>query len=347
MPIFFSDITALNTVLKDKVKPYTSVFILCDENTEKHCLPLVKSALLDAHLVVISSGEHNKNLQTCEHIWSELTDKIADRKSLLINFGGGVIGDMGGFAASCYKRGTDFINIPTTLLAMVDASVGGKTGIDFHNFKNQIGVFSEAKEVLICNEFLKTLDQRQIRSGLAEVAKHYLIADGPAFLDFSRTYGESTNIELIKRAVAIKSDIVAQDPFEKNVRKKLNFGHTIGHAMESYSLTTPEPLLHGEAIAYGMAVETYIAAFKSLIDEEKAGFVCQTLESVFALKPLSAGTIEAILRYTRQDKKNERGAVKMSLIDEVGSCQIDIEVSADEMREAIAYFNKSVTPHVL
>ena len=347
MVVFFSDIAALNTSLADLVKPYTTVFVLSDENTEQHCLPKIKEAISGVHILTISSGEKNKNLHTCEHIWTELTDRVADRKSLLINLGGGVISDMGGFAASCYKRGIDFINIPTTLLAMVDASVGGKTGIDFHNFKNQIGVFSEAKEVLICNEFLKTQDERQIRSGLAEVAKHYLIADGPAFLDFSRTYGERIDIGLIKRAVEIKSNIVMQDPFEKNVRKKLNFGHTIGHALESYSLTTPEPLLHGEAIAYGMAVETYIAAFKSLIDEEKAGFVCHTLESVFALKPLSVNAIEAILRYTKQDKKNENGVVIMSLIDDVGSCQIDIKVSFDEMREAVTYFNKSVTPHVL
>lgn len=347
MVSFFSDITALNTKLADLTGAYSTVFVLVDENTEKHCLPFLQPAFSIHHIIAISSGEKNKNLKSSERIWDVLSDKMADRKALLINLGGGVICDMGGFAASCYKRGIDFINIPTTLLAMADASVGGKTGIDFQGFKNQIGLFSEAKEVLVCDEFLKTLDDRQLRSGLAEVVKHYLIADGLSFLDFSRSIGISPDLESIKKAVTIKSKIVAEDPHEINVRKKLNFGHTIGHALESYSLTTADPLLHGEAVAYGMAIETYIAAFKSLIDEEKAGFICHTLRSVFDLKLLPADITDKILALVMQDKKNENGKVKMSLIDEIGSCKIDIEVSADEIRDAINYFNKSVTPHAL
>jgi len=345
MAYFFNDIISFNQRLADLVRPFTAVFVLADENTEKHCLPLLSAVLGGAYIITIPSGEKNKNLQTCERIWDELTAHMADRKALLINLGGGVICDMGGFAASCYKRGIDFINIPTTLLAMVDASVGGKTGIDFHNFKNQIGVFCEAKEVLICDVFLETLDERQLRSGMAEVVKHYLIADGLSFLDFSRSMSVKPDLEAIKKAVEIKSNIVAQDPFEKNVRKKLNFGHTTGHALESYSLGTDVPMLHGEAVAYGMAIETYIAAFKSLIDEEKAGFVCHTLRAFFGLRPMTDSGTEGILSIVVQDKKNERGVVKMSHIDDIGSCKIDIGVNADEIKEAIGYFNKSVAIH--
>ena len=341
---FFSDIAALNDKLNELTMSYSSVFILCDENTKKHCLPLIE---IKANTIEIQSGEVNKNLRSCEYIWDELTSKFADRKSLLINLGGGVICDMGGFAASCYKRGIDFVNIPTTLLAMVDASVGGKTGIDFNGFKNQIGVFNEAKEVLICTEFLKTLDERQIKSGLAEVVKHYLIADKAVFMAFTQKGAATLDIALIQKAVEIKSEIVALDPFEKNIRKKLNFGHTIGHALESHSLTSSEALLHGEAVAYGMAIEAYIAAFASLIDEEKAGFISHTLETVFDLKPLTDDTIVGIMHFVHQDKKNEKGIIKMALIDDIGSCKIDVEVDAEGIKAAIRYFNKTVTPHTL
>lgn len=337
---FFPDIVSLNVKLSELIGQNSAVFVLTDENTEKYCLPLVRNAFSSKFTIPIQSGERNKNLKTCEQIWDALTEKAADRKALLINLGGGVICDMGGFAATCYKRGIDFVNIPTTLLAMADASVGGKTGIDFHNFKNQIGLFSEAKEVLVCDEFLKTLNDRQLRSGLAEVIKHYLIADGLSFLDFSRNRVTRPSPESIKGTIAIKSKIVSEDPHEKNVRKKLNFGHTIGHALESYYLTTDAPLLHGEAVAYGMAIETYIAAFKSLIDEEKAGFVVHTLRSVFDLKPIQVSVINKVLALVVQDKKNEGGMVRMSLINDIGSCKIDIEVSADDIRDAIGYFNK-------
>ena len=346
MVSFFSDIVSLNSQLAALAGSHSAVFVLVDENTEKHCLPLIKRALPTFQTITIPSGENNKNLKSCELMWDSLTEKAADRKALLINLGGGVICDMGGFAASCYKRGIDFINIPTTLLAMADASVGGKTGIDFQGFKNQIGLFSDSKEVLIYNEFLKTLEDRQLRSGLAEVVKHYLIADGLSFLDFSRGIELRPDLESIKKAVAIKSKIVAEDPDEKNVRKKLNFGHTVGHALESYSLTREAPLLHGEAVAYGMAIETYIAAFKSLIDEEKAGFICHTLRSAFDLKPMPENTTAEILALVIQDKKNENGRVKMALIDDIGSCQTDVEVSTSEIKEAIGYFNRTLTHQI-
>ena len=340
MVSFFSDIAALNSAFVAALKPYGAVFVLVDENTSKHCLPLISALVPDSLPIEVQSGEEHKNMWTCSLIWSVLTDHTADRKSLLVNLGGGVITDMGGFAASCYKRGIDFINIPTTLLAMVDASVGGKTGIDFAGFKNQVGVFSEAKDVLICPEFLKTLDARQLRSGMAEVLKHSLIADGPAFIRYSAS--TAISLEIIRKAIDIKSSIVAQDPFEKNVRKKLNFGHSVGHALESYSLTTAEVLLHGEAVAYGMAIETYISALKSLIAKDKAEFVSQKLGSYFALKPLSPEATDGLMSYLLQDKKNENGQIRMSLIDDIGSCLIDVLVTLDEVRRAIAQFNKDM-----
>jgi len=341
MVSFFSNIADLNERLTGLVQSYSSVFVLCDENTEIHCLPLIRDVLAIHVTISIHSGEQYKNLQTCEQIWTILTGKNADRKSLLINLGGGVITDMGGFAASCYKRGIDFINIPTTLLAMVDASVGGKTGIDFYNFKNQIGLFSEAKQVLISDIFLKTLDERQTKSGMAEVIKHYLIADRKAFLAFplERTLPE---INMIKNAVAIKSKIVDADPLEKGERKKLNFGHTIGHALESYRLSTVEPLLHGEAIVYGMIVETYISVLQSLITEEKAQVIFKILKEEFSMKPLTVLDIEHILNNVVQDKKNDNNIIKMALIDDIGSCMIDVAVTEEEIKKAIELFNQNV-----
>jgi 3-dehydroquinate synthase len=332
-------------MLSDLAEPYRAIFVLCDENTEKHCLPLIAKALTEHEVIRIKSGEKNKTLDTCASIWSDLTARSADRKTLLINLGGGVICDMGGFAASCYKRGIGFINIPTTLLAMADASVGGKTGIDFDNFKNQIGLFSEAKQVLICTEFLKTLDERQMRSGLAEIVKHYLIADELAFMDFAEDDKSKLlhpDIEIIKKAIAIKSAIVEADPHEKNIRKKLNFGHTIGHALEAYTLQTDAALLHGEAIAFGMAIETFISAFKQLINEKKAELVGYVLQSTFGLQALPEEWVEHIISLSLQDKKNENGIIKMALIDTIGSCTIDVEVSAEEIRMAMVYFNKSM-----
>jgi 3-dehydroquinate synthase len=340
MVSFFSDIPALNQTLFELTRPYSSVFILFDENTVEYCLPLITPSLSRPHTIQISSGEENKNLHTCGLIWTTLTEQFADRKSLLINLGGGVITDMGGFAGSCYKRGIDFINIPTTLLAMVDASVGGKTGIDFDEYKNQIGVFNEAKEVLICPSFLETLDKRQIFSGHAEVIKHYLIADGQSFLNYD--VNDVPGIDMIRKAVEIKSSIVMHDPLEKNVRKKLNFGHTIGHALESYKLKTSAPLLHGEAVAYGMAIETVISGQKSLMGEEKAEIVVQKLQTDFALRRLSEEDVDGLMAYIYQDKKNENGRIKMSLIDNIGSCLTDIEISTDEVKNAIAQFNSGL-----
>jgi 3-dehydroquinate synthase len=334
---FFSGIAELNSALSTLISPYSATFILCDEHTEKHCLPLISSAVPHAHLITIQSGELHKNIDSCEQIWSRLTAKAADRRSLLINLGGGVITDMGGFAASCYKRGIDFINIPTTLLAMIDASVGGKTGIDFHGLKNQIGLFSEARSVLICPDFLHTLDQRQLRSGLAEIIKHYLIADGEAFKAFDSK--SDFHIDLIKKAIDIKSKIVSEDPYEIGVRKILNFGHTIGHALEAQMLSTDTPLLHGEAIAIGMAIETLIAGQKKLLTQDEVSMIIGKLTQIFDLKSLSPNSFKNLLPLIMQDKKNNKGVVKMALIDGIGRCMMDVSVDDHEIALAIGEYN--------
>jgi 3-dehydroquinate synthase len=336
---FFSEIDPLNAALRQMTAQYTSVFVLVDENTQHLCLNLIQPALPSLKIISISSGEQHKSLDTCGQIWSLLTAYEADRKALLINLGGGVITDMGGFAASCYKRGIDFINIPTTLLAMVDAAVGGKTGIDYEGFKNQIGLFREAREILICPVFLQTLGHRQLRSGLAEMIKHYLIADGGAFYQFGQS-PIAPDLDAIRRAIDIKSSIVALDPEEKNIRKKLNFGHTVGHALESFRLQTTQPLLHGEAVAYGMAVEALIAQRLSLLESGKAKQVVEKIAAIFDLRPLTPEDMDGIMRFIPHDKKSESGKIRMALIDDIGSCKIDIEVSGGDVKNVISDFNK-------
>ena len=241
-----------NSLSKLDISTYSKVAILVDENTKRDCLyklPKIENPLI----IEIKSGEEYKNISTCNFIWEQLTINNFDRNSLLINLGGGVIGDMGGFCAVTYKRGLEFIHIPTTLLAMVDASVGGKLGIDFKGFKNQIGLFHNPKAVLISTEFLDTLDESELKSGFAEVIKHALILDNPLWLKLKNTTFTDLDWEdIINHSVQIKNKIILEDPFEKGERKKLNFGHTFGHAIESYYLEKGTPISHGEAIFMGM-----------------------------------------------------------------------------------------------
>src|SRR6056297_1749321 len=244
---------------------YSKVFILVDENTKKHCLPHIQTNhLLDnAKIIEIRSGELNKSIETIINIWTFLTRHHADRNSVLINLGGGIIGDMGGFAASTFKRGIDFVNIPTTLLSQVDASAGGKTGINFLNYKNEIGVFNHPKYVFIDSRFLSTLDKRNILSGWAEMIKHTLIFNQQDFEHLTQYKISNINYktlnQLIAKSVQIKNYYVETDPLEKGQRKALNFGHTFGHALESYFMGQKNYLMHGEAVALGMICEIYLS----------------------------------------------------------------------------------------
>lgn len=319
---------------------HTQTAVLVDENTKKHCYPLVKALLPKHTLIQIRSGEERKHLETCQQIWQRMTDAKLDRRALLINLGGGVIGDMGGFCAATYKRGIDFLQIPTTLLAQVDASVGGKLGVDFQGFKNHIGVFKDPVSVLVATGFLQTLPLVEIRSGFAEIIKHCLIADaGMWHIIRRRELDEQRWDELVPHSVKIKEIIVAQDPTEQGWRKVLNFGHTIGHAVESYFLPKPkQKLLHGEAIAVGMIAEAYLSHRRQLLSEDALMQIEEFVFSVYGRVKLQPADIEAIAPLALQDKKNAGGKIQCVLLRTIGEPVIDHVISLKEIREALAFY---------
>ncbi|GAB4494169.1 MAG: 3-dehydroquinate synthase [Raineya sp.] len=301
-------------------------------------MPLLDCVTSSDLVIETLPGEEHKNIDTCQLIWKAMTEANIDRKALLVNVGGGVIGDMGGFCAATYKRGIDFVQVPTTLLAQVDASVGGKLGIDFEGYKNQIGVFAQPQAVFIDTQFLNTLPQEQLRSGFAEILKHCLIADK----DMWNTLIEKTNWqeqdwqELVRHSVEIKSEIVAKDFEEKSVRKLLNFGHTIGHALESHFLGTKKTLLHGEAVAWGMVAESFISYKKGYLSKIDYEEIATYITEVFSPKPVwTDSDIEKITQMTTQDKKNEQGKRFFSLLGEIGTGVFGIEVEEYEIYEAL------------
>ncbi len=334
------------SVLHEYFRPYQSsqIYILVDENTLEHCATQLISSidlLHDAEIIEINSGEENKVLDICYQIWLTLSEFKADRNALLINLGGGVITDMGGFVASTYKRGIDFINIPTTLLSQIDASVGGKTGIDFEGLKNMIGVFNEPKGVFIYPPFLKTLDKRQMLSGYAEALKHALIKDADYWIDLQTDYlSNAENWEqLITQSVRIKNDIVLADPFEKNERKLLNFGHTIGHAVESCSLKKDElPLLHGEAIAIGMVCEAFISCKHLNLSEEDLNNIAKTIISIYSKYEIDDSCYHELIELMKNDKKNENDTINFTLLNKIGEGVINQNVEIDLIIDALNYY---------
>ena len=333
-PIFQSLPAFLNA------NPYTKIQVIVDGNTFKNCYPTIKAFLGKHNLVKIKSGESEKNLETCQKIWQAMTDNELDRHSLVINLGGGVIGDMGGFCASTYKRGIDFIQIPTTLLSQVDASVGGKLGIDFQGLKNHIGVFQIPNAVLIDDEFLKTLPLSELRSGFAEIVKHCLIMDGKKWDEIrKKDFEEQDFKDLITHSVNIKQQIVEADPTEKNLRKILNFGHTLGHAIETYFLGKPKlHLLHGEAIAAGMICEAFLSFKRGMIDQKTLENIEEFIFSVYGKANIKESDIEPIIALTAQDKKNKGKEIRFSLLEGAGKCTYDISVSKAGMKKALEYY---------
>lgn len=314
-----------NSLSKLEVSSYSKIAILLDENIKRDCLdklPKIENSLI----IEIPSGEENKNISTCIVIWEKLTQNQFDRNSLLINLGGGVIGDIGGFCASTYKRGIDFIQIPTTLLAMVDASVGGKVGLDFKDLKNQIGVFNNPKSVLINPEFLQTLPENELKSGFSEVVKHALIADKDLWNKINSVPFENLVMEeIIATSVEIKNNIVLSDPLEKDERKKLNFGHTYGHAIESYYLEKGTPILHGEAVFIGMILEVELSSVSEEIKQEIKNFILSNFSLPFTPKKSD------ILSNLANDKKNKEGKINFSLLNKLGDGSIDHLFSIDEL----------------
>lgn len=333
-PIFESLKTFLGT------RSYSKIIVLADTNTKRLCYPIIKDSLPKHTVITVKHGEENKNLQTCEIIWSAMTEAQLDRHALMINLGGGVIGDMGGFCAATYKRGIDFIQIPTTLLSQVDASVGGKLGIDFQGFKNHLGVFTLPNAVLIDPVFLETLSEREKRSGFAEILKHCLIQDVNKWDEIRRKDLADQDLpDLIAHSVEIKKKVVEQDPTEKGLRKILNFGHTLGHAIETFFLPQGKKrLFHGEAIATGMVCESYIAYKRGLIDERTLEQVEEFIFSIYGKVAIDAADFDTIIGLTLQDKKNKGKDVRFSLINAAGSCLYDIVVTKNEMKKALEYY---------
>ncbi|MET1259274.1 3-dehydroquinate synthase [Flagellimonas sp. DF-77] len=323
---------------------YSKVFVLVDEMTEACCLGILREFVgcnFDG-VFCIKPGEQYKNIETCVSVWEDLSDFGGDRKSVLINLGGGVVTDLGGFVASTFKRGIDFINIPTTLLAMVDASLGGKTGVDLGSLKNQVGVINQPKMVLIVPEFLRTLEARQRTSGTAEMFKHGLIADKPYWEALRQTTDFSDEAH-IRQSVHIKNQVVAQDPTEQHVRKKLNFGHTLGHAIESYFLEQPEKetLLHGEAIAIGMILEAFLSHKLTGLSMLEVQEIKSSLLVHFEKVDFSKQDIEIILDLLKHDKKNAHGNINFVLLESIGIAQIDVKVPNELFVDAFAYYKES------
>lgn len=325
----------------EAIKNYSSVFVLVDTNTKKYCYPAVQKLLPKHDLLEIPDGEKEKNIDTCKHLWNRLVELQADRKSLLINLGGGVIGDMGGFVASTFKRGFHFLNIPTTLLAQVDASVGGKLGIDLSEMKNLIGVFNNPQSIFICTDFLHTLPHEQLLSGFAEVLKHGLIAD-KEYWDFVKQIDVCNFSEwkqVVARSVEIKNSVVMEDMYETGLRKILNFGHTIGHAIETLSLRhDTKPLLHGEAIAIGMICEAWLSYRVNHLPENNFTDIVTTFSKFYKKYDTSVLDFTQCMQLITQDKKNTKGTLSFSLLKQTGTCEFDISIDAELIKESLHFY---------
>ncbi|WP_347374766.1 3-dehydroquinate synthase [Aequorivita sp. Q41] len=342
----YKDEIAWKTLLKhvENLTP-SKVFIISDTNTSKHCIPYLYSKFsfqITPEVITIPAGESYKTIHTCLHVWEILSEKGADRNSLIINLGGGVVTDLGGFVASTFNRGIPFINIPTSLLAMVDASVGGKNGVDLGHIKNQIGVINPPEMVVLDTFFLKTLPAAHITSGIAEMLKHGIIHSKAYWnrvknIDFNNKMEFET---LIWDSIEIKREVVEKDPLEKELRKTLNYGHTLGHAIESYFLDSPEKsdLLHGEAVAVGIILATYISKEIYNFPEETLTDISKNVLKYFPKLDFSQKDIAAIIKLMVFDKKNRNGKVLFVLLEDIGSHKTNCIVSNELIFSAFNYY---------
>ncbi|RRO25639.1 3-dehydroquinate synthase [Flavobacteriaceae bacterium 14752] len=334
----------LNKFLK-KTNP-SSLFVLVDQNTEKYCLEILKYRIdFDFKVISIQAGEEFKTLDTCAYIWETLSNSGADRKSLLINLGGGVITDIGGFTASCFKRGISFIHIPTSLLGMVDAAIGGKNGVDFKNLKNQIGVIRNPEIVIIEKDFLKTLPYEQVVSGFAEMLKHGLInSKNQKYFEDCLAVERLRHVQirhLIDESITIKQDVVSSDIEEKGLRKVLNYGHTLGHAIESFRMSKDQSkhLLHGEAIAIGLVLETYISHKMYDFSIENLKQLKSFVHKYFPFEKFSRADIDKIIQLMKYDKKNVSNQVNFVLLKSLGKPALDCVVEHDLIYKAFKYYH--------
>lgn len=343
--IHFNNIcySSLNKHIKEN--NFSKIFILVDENTHEFCLPYFLKQVeteITIEIIEIESGEINKTIDTCVGVWNTLSELDADRKSLLINIGGGVITDLGGFVACTFKRGIAYVNVPTTLLSMVDASVGGKTGVDLGHLKNQIGVISNPDLVLIDTQYLATLPQNQMRSGLAEMLKHGLISDinyWKKFQDLSKLNADDLD-QLIHESVLIKKNVVEVDPYENGLRKTLNFGHTLGHAIETYFLSNPKKttLLHGEAIIIGMILASYISTELTGFPKETTLKIKEFFTEYYGKVEITEDERKPIMELMKYDKKNNHGNINFVLLEDIGKPKIDCLVDDDIIVDAFKFY---------
>lgn len=321
------------------------IFVLVDKTTNKLCWSLVKDylCLKDAQTIIIGATDRRKNLDTLVHVWESLQQGKATRHSLLINLGGGMVTDLGGFAASTYKRGINFINVPTTLLAMVDASVGGKTGINFGGLKNEIGVFNDAEFVLLDTNWLRTLDEENIRSGYAEMLKHGLIADDTMWAELINFNLAQPNLRqlasMLNKSVRIKERIVAEDPHEKGIRKALNLGHTFGHAFESWAMKR-QPVLHGYAVAFGLIAELYLATTQTDFPTERMRQTVNFIRSYYGSLPITCNDYPELIELMHHDKKNRGNEINVTLLGGIGDIRINQTITEEDINEALDFFRE-------
>ncbi len=319
--------------------------IIVDENTHEHCLPFLIPSfdqLSNAEIILLPSGESTKDLIIAENVWSVLTEYEISKKDLIINLGGGVITDIGGFIASCYKRGVDFIHIPTSLLGMVDAAIGGKNGVNFGGYKNHIGVIREPLAVFVDTVFLESLSEKELMNGYAEMIKHALISNKkiyPNILEYA-SQKKIPPIELIEQNTQVKIDIVTKDLYEKGERKLLNFGHTFGHAIESVFMDGSK-ISHGHAVAIGMVLESYLSFLLKRIDEKTFLKIEKDILSLYQMPQLTSSQIKKIKQFLRQDKKNTEGKINFTLLNDIGDASFDNFVDEKQINNVFfTYFDK-------
>ena len=322
------------------------IFVLTDETTQQLCWPKIKNfkALKNSTPIIIKATDTHKNLDTLSQVWQALSNGGATRHSLMINLGGGMVTDLGGFAASTFKRGIDFINIPTTLLAMVDASVGGKTGINFGGLKNEIGVFSDSRFVIINTQFLDTLDHDNICSGYAEMLKHGLISDERTWAELVTFDLDNPDLSQLQRMVAesikVKERIVEADPHEHGIRKALNLGHTMGHAFESFAMRRGTPILHGYAVAYGLISELYMSARKTAFPTDRMHQTVRFIRENYGTFNITCDDYPTLIELMHHDKKNTSGIINFTLLGNVGDIRINQTATEEEIKEALDFFRE-------
>ncbi|MBR5326156.1 MAG: 3-dehydroquinate synthase [Prevotella sp.] len=321
------------------------MFLLADETTERYCLPVVEgyAVLRDAKRIIIGATDTHKTLESLAHVWEELGVGGGTRHTLLINIGGGMVTDLGGFAASTFKRGINYINIPTTLLAMVDASVGGKTGINFRGLKNEIGVFNNASTVILDTQFLKTLDAENIRSGYAEMLKHGLISNEQMWtelLNYDLEYPDLQKLsQMVADSVTVKERIVTEDPTEQGIRKALNLGHTVGHAFESLALQR-KPVLHGYAVAWGLICELYLSCIKTGFPTDKMRQTVSFIKEHYGKMTITCDDYPTLLELMTHDKKNVAGTINFTLLSGIGGICINQNATKEEIYEALDFYRE-------